>query len=90
MKFYIAFLTTFILLILIIIKQYEKINNINQQITLYQKKEDILIKQIKEIYNEKILLEEQTEKLQKASKKDYFDWNRDISNTHVIKQLQQS
>ncbi len=90
MKIYLTFLIILILLSFIIKQQQDKINYQEKQITSYQKNEHILANKIKDIYNEKIILKQQTEELKKASTKDSFDWNRDISNTYVIKQLQKN
>lgn len=90
MKIYIVFLIILAFLITIINQQQKTINNIKQQILLNQQNERILINHIKDIYNEKLTLKEQTQKLKNASTKDSFDWNADISNTYVIKQLQKN
>lgn len=49
-----------------------------------------LIKQRKKDYEDTLAISERNKELEKAATKDkaYFDWNADISNTAVIKQLQ--
>lgn len=51
---------------------------------------NLLIKQRKKDYADKLAISERNKELEKAATKDkaYFDWNADISNTAVIKRLQ--
>ncbi len=85
----------FLLLLLIVFANYnyhllEKIKKIKEQIKTYQQNELILSKKIKDIYNEKLLLENAKKTLSKEAKKDTFDWHADISNSYVIKCLQKN
>ena len=57
----------------------------------YKNNTEILLAHLRRIYDEKIKLEQQKYVLETAAKqdKDIFDWNIDISHTHVIRSLQQ-
>ncbi len=86
-------LNTFLLLLLLGIVlicyiQKKQINTLNQQTKSQQQNLNYLSQKIKDIYNEKIILEKQKKQLYEEASKDTFDWNRDISNTNVIKRLQ--
>ena len=88
MKLNIIFFTLLMFVIFICYLLCNKINKLNQQNKLHIQNEQILSQKIKDIYNEKIILEKHQNELKQEAKKDTFDWNRDISNTHVIKRLQ--
>ena len=88
MKIYII-LAFNIVLLGVVINQYQtKIKYLEQKLTLHQQNQHLLNNKIKEIYDAKIILEEQTKKLKQEALKDSFNWYSDISNTYVIKQLQ--
>ncbi|MBR2273350.1 MAG: hypothetical protein IJ864_00730 [Alphaproteobacteria bacterium] len=57
----------------------------------YKNNTEILLSRLRRIYDEKIKLEQQKYVLEAAAKNDknMFDWNIDISRTHVIRRLQQ-
>ena len=74
-------------ILLINIKDKE-INYIKKQRNIYLENINLLTHNIKEIHNAKIKLENEIKKLETAASKDDFDWNKDISHTYVIKQLQ--
>lgn len=68
-------------------------NLINQKKVLiqnFQQNQNILTQKIKDIYNDKVKLEQENRELTKAAKNDSFNWYQDISNTNVIKQLQKN
>ena len=83
------FLLTVVILLLFVIKCFhislinEKEKNLN-----YKHNQNILLEQIRSVYNDKIKLEAQNETFKNLSKKDGFDWYQDISTTHVIRELQ--
>jgi hypothetical protein len=68
------------------------------QDNLYQKNKyivsnannQLLIKKIREVYNDKVETDRKIQELRDEAKKDKssFDWNYDISNSPVIKRLQ--
>ena len=74
-----------------IITRYQTIlKEKNTLIENYQRNQNILTKKIKDIYNEKNILLQQNQELSKASQKDSFNWNEDISSSNVIKCLQKN
>ena len=56
----------------------------------YRQNNDLLLKQIRRVYEEKIKLQHENEILENMAKEESaeFDWYRDISNSAVIKRLQ--
>ena len=56
----------------------------------YRKSNTLLLNQLRRVYEEKIRLQRENEILEELAKEEneVFDWNRDISNSAVIKQLQ--
>jgi len=69
----------------------EMLNN-RQKADLYQQNNHALINKIRKVYDEKILLEQQNKDLQASAEQDknYFDWHRDISQSHVIRRLREN
>jgi hypothetical protein len=83
------FLLTVIILLLFVIKYFHiSLINEKEKKLNYKHNQDILLEQIRSVYNDKIKLEAQNETLKNLSKKDGFDWYQDISTTHVIRELQ--
>lgn len=60
-----------------------------EQKETYRQNTELLLTKIRNIYDEKIKLEQQNKALEQEAFKDngYFDWHADISNTHVIRSL---
>ena len=77
-------------LIYVITQYQELITQKEHQIKIQQNNQTLLTQQIRKIYNEKIILEQENEELVKTSKTDSFNWYQDISNTNVIKRLQKN
>lgn len=77
--------------VLIILQYYHyELNNTKQKINIYQKNQNQLIANIRRIYHEKTILQQEKIALEELALKDksLFDWHIDISNTSVIKRLQ--
>ena len=90
MRLNIILLFVCVLLIYMIIQYKAIISQKDHQIKIQQNNQTLLTQQIRKIYNEKIILEQENEELVKASKLDSFNWYQDISNTSVIKRLQKN
>lgn len=90
MKLNIILLFVCALLFYMIIQYQSLITQKEHQIKIQQNNQTLLTQQIRKIYNEKIILEQENEELVKASKNDSFNWYQDISNTRVIKRLQKN
>ncbi len=70
----------------------EKAIKSQKQNEIYQQNNTTLLNKLRRVYDEKIQLEEQNLELEKRAKEDktFFDWNADISNSAVIRQLRQN
>ena len=90
MKLNIILLFVCALLFYMIIQYQSLIIQKEHQIKIQQNNQTLLTQQIRKIYNEKIILEQENEELVKTSKNDSFNWYQDISNTRVIKRLQKN
>lgn len=57
----------------------------------YRQNINVLVSQLRKVYDDKIKLEQQARALEAAAfeDKNVFDWSADISNSAVIKRLQQ-
>lgn len=88
MKLNAILLMLLLVVIFICYIQKNKINALDHKTKTQQQNLLFLSQKIKDIYNEKIILEKQKKELSIEAKKDTFDWNIDISNTNVIKRLQ--
>ena len=66
--------------------------NLREQKETYRQNTELLLMRIRNIYDEKIKLEQKTAELEQLATEDkgYFDWHTDISNTHVIRSLRQN
>lgn len=67
-----------------------KLSNQEDLTSFYKQNKNILLNKIRSIYDEKILLENENQELQKLSQQDTFNWHQDISNTSVIRKLQKN
>jgi len=63
--------------------------SLREQKETYRQTSELLLTKIRNIYDEKIKLEQQNQKLEEEALKDKenFDWNADISDTYVIRSL---
>lgn len=80
-----------LLLVALTLLQYYRINakQVTEKAINYQRNNELLLKQIRRVYEDKIKLQQQNAELEKAAKADerQFDWFYNIEHTAVIKQL---
>ena len=69
----------------------EELERVSGLYSTSQANNNLLIKKVKDIYNDKRETERQNALLEQAAEKEdktHFDWHADIANSSVIKQLQ--
>jgi len=76
----------------LIVYYYQLAEERKRAMTEYRRDSNMLADRLKEVYQEKIELEEKNEILEKEAEKDraVFDWYRDISNSAVVKRLREN
>lgn len=77
-------------LILVIYLLYQDNLYQKEQKAIYSSNNQLLIKKIKEVYNDKMETDRKIQELRDEAKKDKssFDWNYNIANSPVIRKLQ--
>ena len=68
---------------------HKVIDDLSSQRDIYKHNTELLLNRIRNIYDEKDILEQKNALLENDAVKDkaFFDWNTDISHTLVIKRL---
>ena len=90
MKLNLIFITIILVLLFFLKTTTITLKQEKDKILFYQKNQTRLENQIRRIYDEKLKIETENQELKKISSKDTFNWHQDISNTLVIKRLQQN
>ena len=90
MKLNLIFITIILVLLFFLKTTTVTLKQEKDKILFYQKNQTRLENQIRRIYDEKLKIETENQALKKLSSKDTFNWRQDISNTLVIKRLQQN
>lgn len=71
--------------------QSKRIDSLKDAKNTLQANNELLIKNIRRSYNDKMEISRKYEELEKMAKSDsYFDWNHDISHTDVVKFLHEN
>ena len=90
MKLNLIFITIILVLLFFLKTTTITLKQEKDKILFYQKNQTRLENQIRRIYDEKLKIETKNQALKKLSSKDTLNWHQDISNTLVIKRLQQN
>lgn len=68
--------------------QKKKVEDVEKQKDLYKQNNYVLINRVKKVYDDKVATDLRIQELEKRAKEDLaFDWNLDISNSPVIREL---